>query len=74
VRLLTFREYVGLRDGLMLPDKPPAAGMPRLNPFPATWARLRSTLARSPGPAPAPRRRPGNAIDYRAAVRHGLLP
>jgi hypothetical protein len=73
VVVLSFAEYVGLREGLMLPDKPPAAGMPRLNPFPATWARLRPTLARSPA-RPGPRRRPGNSIDYRAAVRHGLVP
>jgi hypothetical protein len=73
VVLLTFREYVGLREGLMLPSKPPAAGMPRVNPFPATWGRLRHTLARTPA-LPGPRRRPGNRIDYRAAVRHGLVP
>jgi hypothetical protein len=71
VGFLTFTEYVGLREGLLLPDKPPAPGLPRLNPFPATWARLRHTLGRPPA-RPAPKA--GAAIDYRAAVRHGLLP
>jgi hypothetical protein len=69
----TFTEYVGLRDGLLLPGRPPAAGMPQINPFPATQAWPRHTLARSPA-RPGPRRRPGNRIDYRAAVRHGLVP
>jgi hypothetical protein len=57
VVLPTFTEYVGLREGLMLPDKPPAPGMPRLNPFPATQTRLRPLLARNParlGPRCAP--------------------
>jgi hypothetical protein len=73
VVVLSFTEYVGLREGLLLPDRPPGPGMGRLNPFPATWARLRHTLARGPA-RPGPRRRPGNPIDYRAAVRHGLVP
>jgi hypothetical protein len=70
---LTFTEYVGLREGLLLPDRPPAPGMSRTNPFPATQARLRGTLAKRPAAPPAPGR-PGNPIDYRAAVRPGLVP
>jgi hypothetical protein len=73
VGFLTFYEYVAWREGLLLPDKPPAAGLARINPFPATQGRLKRILARSPMAASAPRR-PAAGLDYRAAVRHGLVP
>jgi len=31
---LTFKQYVELREGLLLPDRPPAKGLSRINPFP----------------------------------------
>lgn len=42
----SFREYVWLREGLLLPDRPAAPGMARLNPFPATQAQLKRLFPR----------------------------
>lgn len=70
MRPVTFAEYVRLREGLMLPDRPPAPGLSRINVFPATQAQRRRLRARPPGAAG---RRPGG-IDYAAAVDHGVLP
>jgi hypothetical protein len=39
--VMTFREFVALREGLNLPDRPPAEGLPRINPSPATNAHRR---------------------------------
>jgi len=38
---LTFKQYVELREGLLLPDRPPAKGLIQINPFPATDAHRR---------------------------------
>src|SRR5262249_21498780 len=44
--MISFREYVMLREGLYLPDRPPSPGMPRLNVTPFT-NRRRTTTARA---------------------------
>lgn len=37
--LMRFAEFVALRDGVLLPSRPPLKGVPRLNPFPVTQAK-----------------------------------
>jgi hypothetical protein len=69
----TFQEYVQAREGLLLADRPAAAGLPRINPFPATQAQLKRILVRAAGPTPT-KQPASRKIDYRAAVRQGLLP
>ena len=44
--MMTFREYVQMREGLWLADKNAAPGMSRMNPFPATQARLKPILTK----------------------------
>ena len=39
--MLTFREYVALREGLLLPDLPAVPGRPRINTTPFTNRRTR---------------------------------
>src|SRR5262245_56348290 len=39
--VMTFREFVAMQEGLLAPDRPPAKGLPRLNPFPTTNAHRR---------------------------------
>lgn len=41
MNFLSFKQYVELREGLLLPDRPPAKGMTRINPFPTTDAQRR---------------------------------
>jgi hypothetical protein len=49
----TFQEYVARRDeGLLTPDKPSVTRMPKINPFPATQARLKRTLKTVVQPPP----------------------
>ncbi len=37
---MTFKDWLAQQDeGLLLPDRPPRKGMPRINPFPTTDAR-----------------------------------
>src|SRR5262245_16496423 len=31
---MTFREFVAMQEGLLAPDRPPANGLSRINPFP----------------------------------------
>ena len=52
---LTFKQYVEMREGVLLPDRPPATGLSRINPFPTTNAhrrRLRPKPLRKPNPFP----------------------
>src|SRR5262245_2340342 len=37
----TFREFVAMQEGLLAPDRPPAKGLSRINPFPTTNAHRR---------------------------------
>ncbi len=37
----TFRQYVEMREGLLLSDRAPAKGISRINPFPTTDAHRR---------------------------------
>jgi hypothetical protein len=48
----TFKQYVEMREGLLLPDRPPAKGITRINPFPTTNAHRRRLKPRSPRIAP----------------------
>lgn len=41
MNVLTFKQYVEIREGLLLPDRPPAKGLTRINPFPTTDAHRR---------------------------------
>ena len=36
--MMTFREFVAMKEGLLAPDRPPAKGLPRINAFPTTNA------------------------------------
>lgn len=36
MRFRSFREFVQFKEGLLLPDRPPARGLPRLNATPFT--------------------------------------
>src|SRR5262245_14569458 len=44
--MMTFWEYVQIREGLWLADKSAAPGMNRLNPFPVTQTRLKRIMAK----------------------------
>jgi hypothetical protein len=35
---MTFGQFVALREGFLLPDRPPRVGLSRINPFPTTNA------------------------------------
>lgn len=51
MKLLTFREYMELQEGVLLPNRPPATGLPRLNTTPAPNAhRLRTRPVAPPQP------------------------
>jgi hypothetical protein len=63
----SFGDYLAAREALLLPDRPARAGMTRINPFPATQAKLkrlfpsRRAVANSRGPTaswPPPSPRP----------------
>ncbi|MFO0800491.1 MAG: hypothetical protein U0804_23740 [Gemmataceae bacterium] len=41
MNFITFKQYVELREGLLLPDRPPAKGLSRIHPFPTTDAHRR---------------------------------
>lgn len=45
---MTFKEYVKVREGVLLPDRPARVGIPRLNPTPFTQKRLKRII----GPRP----------------------
>jgi hypothetical protein len=42
--MMTFRQYVLMREGLLLPDRPPRAGLPRINTTPFQNRRRTRTL------------------------------
>ena len=49
----TFSEYVSIREGLLAPDRAPAAGQPRLNATPLTndqRRKLKVNPVRQPNP------------------------
>lgn len=51
----TFKQYVEMREGVLLPDRSPAKGLSRINPFPTTNAhrrRLKPNPFRRPNPFP----------------------
>jgi hypothetical protein len=41
MKFMTFKKYLGLREGVLLPDRPVTAGKSRLNTLPATQSRLK---------------------------------
>lgn len=50
---MSFVEYVAIREGVLAPDRPPAAGLPRINVTGMTndqRRRLRVTTVRPPTP------------------------
>ena len=55
MNFIPFKVYVELREGALLPDRPPAKGLSRINPFPTTNAHRRRLVpkpARKPNPFP----------------------
>jgi hypothetical protein len=36
--MMSFKEFVAMKVGLLLPARPPAKGLSRINPFPTTNA------------------------------------
>jgi hypothetical protein len=42
--MVSFRQFVALREGLLLPDKPPRPGLPRINTTPFQNRRRTRTL------------------------------
>lgn len=60
MNFISFKQYVELREGLLLPDRPPAKGVSRINPFPTTNAhrrRLKAKPAKTPNAFPPTVRR-----------------
>jgi hypothetical protein len=45
---MTFKEYVAMREGLLAPSRPPAKGLPRINPFPTTDGHRRRLHVKPP--------------------------
>jgi hypothetical protein len=45
---MTFREFLMIDEGLLLPDKPRWKGMSRINPFPCTNADRRKLMPKKP--------------------------
>jgi hypothetical protein len=59
MKLMSFAEFLALREGLLLPDRPRAPGVPRMNTLPATQAHLRRYAPRkTPQPTPKSGERP----------------
>ena len=52
--MLTFREFVAMQEGLLAPDRPPAEGPSRINPFPTTDAHRRRIKPNSLPPTVRP--------------------
>lgn len=46
----TFKQYVEMREGVLLPDRPPAKGLSRINSFPTTNARRRRIIPKQARP------------------------
>lgn len=53
MNFITFKQYVEMREGLLLPDRSPAKGLSRINLFPTTDAHRRR-LKPKPVKAPKP--------------------
>lgn len=47
----TFKQYVEMREGVLLPNRPPAKGLSRINPFPTTNARRRRIMPKPARPS-----------------------
>ncbi len=47
MNFLNFKQYVKMREGLLLPDRPPAKGLSRINPFSMTDAHRRRLKAKT---------------------------
>ena len=58
--VMSFKEFLAVQEGLLLPDRPPAKGLSRINPFPTSHAhrqRLHAKPVKPPKPfAPTVRR------------------
>ena len=71
MRYRTFSEYVQMREGLLLPDRPVTPGGSRINPFPATQARLKQMkpkpvkLTTTPPTKPKPATKPATVQPLR---------
>jgi hypothetical protein len=51
--MMTFREFLAMREGQLIPSRPPRKGLTRINPFPTTTAhrlRLHPTKVQPPKP------------------------
>lgn len=67
--MLTFRLYIAIREGILLPDRPPSPGLSRINTTPWTnGRRTRTATARMAKIARAKVRRPRMAKVARAPV------
>ena len=44
--MMSFKEFVAMKEGFLLPDRPPAKGLSRINPFPTTAARRKRLHAK----------------------------
>lgn len=58
MRYPTFSEYVQMREGLLLPDRPVTPGGLRINRFPTTQARLKQMKPKPVKPATTPPTKP----------------
>ncbi len=70
MKLLSFSEYVSMREGLLVPDRAPAVGQPRINPTPFTidqCRKLRVNPIRPPNPV-----RPAAQVVHRDMI--GTVP
>jgi hypothetical protein len=67
----TFKQYVELREGLLLPDRPPAKGLTRINPFPTTDTHRRRL---KPKPMKAPNPFQPTVHPVRQVVPNSLIP
>lgn len=36
--VMSFKEFLAVQEGLLLPDRPPVKGLSRINPFPTSQA------------------------------------
>ena len=52
--VLTFREFVAMKEGLLAPDRPPAKGLPKINAFPITNSHRRRLKPNSVPPTVRP--------------------
>jgi len=71
MNFLSFKQYVEMREGLLLPDRPPAKGLTRINPFPTTDAHRRRL---KPKPVKAPNPFKPTVRPVRQVVPNNLIP